>query len=168
MLDISRIESSKLVLNKERFSLTHLVKSISKDLQETFIKHKINITSDKKVNVTADKQRIIQVLINLITNAAKYSANQREIDIRVWTDTKNAYVAVQDYGIGISKKNQEHIFTRFFRVTGASERTYPGLGIGLYVSKEIMRLHGGDIALESKKGKGATFTLSIPLKDKRL
>lgn len=83
--------------------------------------------------------------------------------IHLSTDRKNAIVSVQDFGIGIAKDQQQKIFERFYQVTDPEEKTYPGLGIGLYLSSEIVNRHGGQMWVESQKGKGATFSFTVPL-----
>jgi signal transduction histidine kinase len=114
--------------------------------------------------VQADRYRIGQVLINLISNAIKYSPNSDRIVVQSKQDTEKVTVSVTDFGIGIPKKAQDKIFERFFRVEGKEEKTYPGFGIGLYVSSEIVKRHNGKIWVESEKGKGSTFYFTIPFK----
>ena len=114
--------------------------------------------------VRADRDRIGQVVINLLTNARKYSPKNSKIIVKVQKNGTHAIVSVQDFGIGIAKPHQGRIFERFYQVTDVAEKTYPGLGIGLYISSEIVRRHNGKIWVESQKGKGSTFSFSIPLK----
>ena len=85
----------------------------------------------------------------------------------VSTDQERAILSVQDFGIGIVEFHQEHIFERFYQVTEPAEKTYPGLGIGLYICQEIVRRHGGKIWVESQKGQGATFYVSLPLRSEK-
>src|SRR5262249_50251053 len=104
-----------------------------------------------------------QVLINLLNNAIKYSPQADRVLVRVAKDQNKVFVSVQDFGIGIAKKNQLKIFERFYQDTDPEEITYPGLGIGLYISHEIIKRHGGQLWVESKKGEGATFHFTLPL-----
>jgi len=111
--------------------------------------------------------RIGQVLINLITNAIKYSPHADMVVIHVARDPQNAQVSVQDFGIGIGKEHQQKIFERFYQVTDPEEKTYPGLGIGLYLSFEIIQRHEGNMWVESNKGEGSTFHFSLPLMERK-
>ncbi len=86
--------------------------------------------------------------------------------VHVSRNDDEARVAVQDFGIGIDAEYQQHLFERFYRVTDPTAQTYPGLGIGLYVSNEIIRRHAGSLQVKSEKGKGSTFTFSLPLASK--
>jgi len=113
--------------------------------------------------VVGDRDRIVQVLINLITNAIKYSPVADTVVLRVTTDANQAVVSVQDFGIGIAQQHHDKIFERFYQVTDPQDRTYPGLGIGLYICSEIMRRHRGRIWVQSSKGQGSTFYMSLPL-----
>ena len=108
-----------------------------------------------------DRDRIGQVLINLLNNAIKYSSQADRVLVRVAKDQHKVVVSVQDFGIGIAKKHQHKIFERFYQVTDAEEKTYPGLGIGLHISVEIIKRHGGQLWVESKKGAGATFHFTL-------
>ena len=103
--------------------------------------------------------------MNLLTNAIKYSPDANRVDIRVDTDPErhNAIVCIQDYGLGIAKDHQQHIFERFYRVRGQGQ-TFPGLGIGLSICNEIVTRHGGQIIVESEEGKGSTFSVLLPYK----
>jgi signal transduction histidine kinase len=117
--------------------------------------------------VDADKDRIGQVLINFITNAIKYSPDDKNIEVRVFqTNVKMVSVSVKDYGIGIEKKDQQNIFKRFFRVSGKDEKTYTGFGIGLYLASEIIERHKGKIRVKSKKGMGSEFIFTLPVNTK--
>ncbi|MBV9021179.1 MAG: ATP-binding protein [Ktedonobacteraceae bacterium] len=113
----------------------------------------------------ADKERLGQVFVNLLTNAIKYSPGADKVIVRLLRDgdQERAIVSVQDFGIGIDKTHHEKIFERFYQVTDPEEKTYPGLGIGLYISSEIVALHHGRMWVESSKGQGATFFVALPL-----
>jgi signal transduction histidine kinase len=103
------------------------------------------------------------VLTNLITNAIKYSPVADRIIISTNTEGDKIKCCVQDFGIGIPEAEQSKLFTRFFRVTNDSTNTYPGLGLGLYISSEIIKRHSGSIEFKSEEGKGSTFCFSLPL-----
>ena len=114
--------------------------------------------------MVGDRDRIGQVLINLLTNAVKYSPLADKVIVRLATNPEKAIVSVQDFGVGIAEAHHGKIFERFYQVTDPEEKTFPGLGIGLYLSCEIVRRHGGNIWVESSKGSGATFFFTIPLR----
>ncbi len=116
----------------------------------------------KSVSVHSDRDRYGQVLINLLTNAMKYSPSGKQIKVTSKIKDSSLIVSVQDFGVGISKEKQPHIFERFYRANTEKD-TYPGLGLGLYISKEIVERQGGKISVKSKEGKGSTFSFSIPL-----
>jgi signal transduction histidine kinase len=110
-----------------------------------------------------DKDRVGQVVINLLTNAIKYSPHADRVLVRLSRDQQEAIVRVQDFGIGIDEAEQQKIFECFYQVSHPEERTYPGLGIGLYLSHQIVERHHGRLWVESRKGEGATFALALPL-----
>ena len=164
ILDLSRVQESKLELQKESFSLNKMVEEGVQDIQYSSTSAKVKIDHQDQLRVNGDKDRISQVLINLITNALKYSPHNKNIEVKVFQEGKDkASVSVKDHGIGINLGNQQNIFERFFRVSGKDEKTYSGLGIGLFLAKEIMQRHNGDIRVKSEKGKGSIFTFSLPL-----
>ena len=166
LLDLSRIESGKLELRKAEFDLSTLVEETVQDARLTTSKHAIIILNDFEGNLYGDKDRIAQVLLNLLTNAIKYSPDADNIEVCMKGDKQRAIIKVKDHGIGIDKKDQDRIFERFYRVEGKSEQTYPGFGIGLFIAAEIIQRHKGTISVESKKGKGAVFTIILPVNDR--
>jgi signal transduction histidine kinase len=103
------------------------------------------------------------VFINLLTNAIKYSPQAGKVLVHLSRDEEHAIVRIQDFGIGIDAPHQQRIFERFYQVTDPEGKTYPGLGIGLYISKEIVERHHGWIEIHSHKGEGATFSVILPL-----
>ena len=112
--------------------------------------------------VIADRQRIEQVIINLLSNAIKYSPGTDLVNISVSAANNKAHVLVQDFGLGITAEQQERIFTRFYRVEDMAA-SISGLGIGLFISKEIITRHSGKIWVESAQGKGSSFSFEIPV-----
>jgi signal transduction histidine kinase len=99
----------------------------------------------------------------LLTNAIKYSPHAKKVLLRVEEEGDQAMVSVQDFGIGIAQDQQTKIFERFYQAPNDRERTYPGLGIGLHISHEIINRHGGKIWANSNKGKGSIFRVMLPL-----
>ena len=165
LLDLSKIETGKLELDKTSFPLTDLVEEAVQDVRHTSTRHTIHVHNDFTGNIYADKDRISQVLLNMLTNAIKYSPSGNAIDVYVTSGEGSAIIKVKDHGIGIDKKEQHLIFQRFYRAEGKSEQTYPGFGIGLFIANEILQRHNGTISVESEKGKGSVFTVTLPLSD---
>lgn len=163
LLDLSRIESGKLELHKTEFDLSDLVEETVQDVRYTTSSHALIVHCDFDRNIYADKDRISQVLLNLLTNAIKYSPAADNVEIFVEGDDKKVKIRVRDQGIGIDKKDHEKIFHRFYRVEGKSEQTYPGFGIGLFIASEIVQRHGGSIQVSSKKNEGAEFVVTLPI-----
>jgi len=163
LLDVSRAHTGKLSFKMEPFRLDTMIQETIEELQRETQKISIQVQKSKPVTVIADKLRIYQVLTNLLTNAIKYSSEKSVVDVSVKTDMINVTVRVQDSGIGISKDQQKKIFDRLYQVTDGRENTFPGLGMGLYISKEIVKKHKGKIWVESTKGKGSTFYFTLPL-----
>lgn len=165
LLDVSKIQTGKLNFNYEVFRIDELALEVVTDLQNTTTQS-IVLSKSSRTLVYGDKFRIYQVLTNLITNAIKYSSDK--ILVKITKDKNDVTLSVKDFGIGISIEQKNKIFDKLYQVTGNNEKTYPGLGMGLYISKEIIKRHHGKIWVESKKGSGSTFYFSLPVKNKAL
>ena len=165
LLDVSKIQTGKLSYQEERVDLVNLVQEIVENIQGTTPTHILEAQTTGNVTVTGDRDRLGQVLINLLTNAIKYSPNAHKVLICVGQVDDNAIVSVQDFGIGIGSEHQNKVFEQFYQINDPEEKTYPGLGIGLYISCEIIKRHGGRMWVESSKGNGSTFYFTIPLAD---
>ena len=163
LLDVSRIQTGKLAFQEEPFDLALLVHETVENLQAGTETHQILVEGTGSVPVYGDKDRLGQVLINLLTNAIKYSPDADKVIVCVSNDRQVATVSVQDFGIGIAESHQQHIFERFYQVIDPAEKTYHGLGIGLYIPSEIVKRHHGRLWVESKKGQGATFYMRLPV-----
>lgn len=163
-VNVYKIQNSKLSLHRKNFAIDELVSSIVSDFQYTTKSHTVEHKGSPKVNVYADRERIAQVLVNLISNAIKYSPNADKVIVTVSQKDDNVTVSVQDFGLGIPQEEQVKIFERFFRVKAKRDKDISGLGLGLYISFEIIKLHKGKIWVESKEGKGSTFYFSLPVK----
>ena len=163
LLDLSKIKTGILSLNKEDFEMNALVNDVIAEIKNIHPGYNILFTAEKACFVHADKERIGQVLINFLTNAVKYSPGSRKIILTSAVENKHVIISVQDAGIGIQKKDQEKIFERFYRVEGKNEKTFPGFGIGLFISAEIINRHNGKIGVNSEPGKGSVFYFSLPL-----
>lgn len=163
-MNVYKMRSGKLRLKKQQFQLEELITEVVGNFQYTISSHIVERTDDTKVKVYADKARIHQVLVNLISNAIKYSPDADKVIVSQKPDTDKVTVSVQDFGMGIPKEEQHKIYERFFRAKGKKEGSIPGLGLGLYISTEIVNQHGGDLWVNSKEGKGSTFSFTLPLK----
>ncbi len=162
LLDISKIQVGKLQLNPSRFDLNILLKEITDNIQQTTSTHTIILAeAGKQLFAYADKDRLDQVIINLLTNAIKYSPNAKDIFVDACKNNGQIIVSIKDNGIGIPQEDIGNIFYRFYRVGGLAA-TFAGSGIGLYISAEIIKQHGGKIWAESKIGEGSVFYFSIP------
>jgi len=164
LLDVTRVHSNTLRLYKVRFSIVNVIRNCVENILFITPNHKINFTYDEDLKIFGDKGRIEQVIINLLTNAVKYSPQADKIHVTLKTSGDYVRVGIKDQGIGIEKKVSEKIFERFYRAKGDGKFEIPGFGMGLYISKEIVQQHGGKIWVKSKVGHGSTFYFSLPLK----
>lgn len=162
LLEFSRIETGRMRLSKTEFELQELIDESVVSVFPMQGKHKIILErTDNECVVYADRERIGQVLTGLLVNAIKYSPDRHEITLLLRPGKKTVKVGVKDEGVGIAAANLDQIFTRFYR----SDETAPhisGLGIGLYLAREIINRHQGKLWAESEPGKGSTFWLSLP------
>ena len=163
MLDVSRIEGGRLQLNREVMNLSALASETINNLRVTSDLHTLTLMAGPDVTVFADPSRIEQVLINLVSNAITYSPEGGEVAVRVTADGESAVVAVRDSGIGIPPDALSQVFSRFYRAEGASAMRTGGMGLGLFICREIIERHGGTITAESTVGAGSTFTFTLPL-----
>ena len=165
MLDVSRIRTGKLSIRPGEFDLSRAVANLLEVFspQISAAQSSVNFTADQPVVGQWDEFRIEQVISNLLTNALRYGA-KKPIDVAVYTEDDFAVVAVRDNGIGISKDNQQRIFQQFERVSGS--HVVAGLGLGLFISEQIVAAHNGKITVQSELGEGALFTIHLPLVQK--
>lgn len=162
LLEVSRLNNKKLTFQFTSFDFSELVDECIDALNGNTIEHELIIVSNPSIIVKADRQRLEQVIMNYLTNAIKYSPDGKRIEIKVEKGPENLVFSVKDQGIGIPADSMTFLFTRFFRVQNTSSR-FPGLGVGLYISHEIIANHHGRTWVESKEGEGSTFYFSIPL-----
>jgi signal transduction histidine kinase len=163
LLNISKMQIGQLDYREEPFDLNELIQETVENVQGTTQTHSLLLEMQPQVRVLGDRERIGQVLVNLLNNAIKYSPRASKIIVRLSTHQEHACVSVQDFGFGIAETEQQKIFERFYQAADPMGKTYPGLGIGLYISKTIITQHHGRIWVESRKGEGATFYFTIPL-----
>ncbi len=163
LLDLSKIESGKLKFNKRPFQFEAMLSSAIDMIRQTYPDYKIIRTGEADIQLYGDEMRIEQVIINYLTNAVKYSPDNKEIHIETTVSPDNALsVKVRDFGIGIPKAHQANIFSKFYRVEESANR-FQGLGIGLYICAEIIRRHAGEFGVESEPGHGSAFYFSVPV-----
>jgi two-component system CheB/CheR fusion protein len=161
LMDNAKIQSGKLLLNLSYFNLQEVLEDISIDHTDS---HNIQIVNHVQQKVYGDKVRIEQVLINFLTNAIKYSPAGGDVILRATEEANRVKIEVTDFGIGIPEEKLSHLFSRFYRVEDKSQ-TFSGLGLGLYISAEIIKRHNGDWGVVSEVGKGSTFWFAIPLSE---
>ncbi len=166
MLDVSRIEAGRLQLNTEPFDLTALAGEVVNTMRVSSDTHHLSLVAESAIEVNGDTARIEQVLINLMSNAITYSPESGDVDIRVWAEDGAAFVSVRDRGVGIAPNELPHLFDRFYRAPRAGVMRSGGMGLGLYICREIVTHHGGTIRAESIEGMGSIFTFSLPLDEK--
>jgi two-component system, chemotaxis family, CheB/CheR fusion protein len=162
LLDVARLQSRQMDYDHEEVSVYDFVKEIAEDLQGTFSSHQIVLELKGDGEMITDKARIAQVLTNLVSNAVKYSPGKKKVVLKTISNRDAVTFTVQDFGIGIAPEIQGHIFDRFFRASESEGNRVSGLGLGLYITAQIIRQQGGDIWLESTPGKGSSFFFSIP------
>lgn len=163
LLSVSRLQHGKITFDLKPFDLDKVIEETVEMFQQT-TGHTIVIDGVCGKPVQGDGYRIAQVLVNLLNNAIKYSPASSKVIVKITKRNDMVTVSVQDFGIGIEKSHHAKLFDQFYRVTSLEERTYPGLGMGLYIANEIIKRHGGTMSIVSEKGKGSTFSFTIPYK----
>jgi signal transduction histidine kinase len=164
MIEASRLEDGRLALRKERTDISELTDLAIENLQPLLSDHEVKVQRPKQpVWAEVDPDRFQIVIRNLISNAVKYSPAGAQVTVRVEPDGDSATVAVTDEGIGIAVEDQPRLFTRFGRIENKATARTSGTGLGLWLSREIARMHDGDLTVESEPGRGSTFTVEIPI-----
>jgi signal transduction histidine kinase len=163
LLDVSKMQRGQLDYREEPFDLGRLVQEIVENVQATVETHRLMLDAVVPTRVYGERGRIGQVVNNLLANAIKYSPKADRVIVRVTADAETAVVSVQDFGIGIAEAQREQIFERFYQISEQNQKPFAGLGLGLYICNEITRHHHGRIWVESRKGKGSTFSFTLPL-----
>lgn len=165
LLNLSRIEQGRLVYHMERADVYKIVLTTVEELNTIYETHKINLLDNVKqpVVLMVDVEKIKQVITNVISNAVKYSPNAGKVDVIISKNKKQLKIDITDYGIGISQEDVDRVFEKYYRVNDEHGRTFSGLGVGLFISHEILTHHKGEIKVKSKIGKGSTFSVRLPL-----
>ncbi|MFI5161701.1 MAG: PAS domain S-box protein [Sphingobacteriales bacterium] len=162
-LNVSRLETGKMPMAKTEFVLNDLVKETVEEMLLTGGDNTFHYSGDEPMTVNADSEKITSVVLNLLSNATKYSAKGSAINVECRIVDGKAQVSVRDDGIGIKPADLKKLFERYYRVESDATRHIGGFGIGLYLSAEIIREHHGEIWVESKPGKGSVFYFTLPL-----
>jgi signal transduction histidine kinase len=164
LLDLSRLQSGQFHMEQDRVDLHELISRVVSEMQTTVATHTIRLEQpNSPIELIGDPLRLEQVLQNLIANAIKYSPERDAVEVRVSCQDRQVRVAIIDQGIGIPATELPQLFQRFYRAENAQSQHIPGMGIGLFIVKEIVRRHGGTIEVNSIEGQGSTFTVAFPL-----
>jgi len=162
LLDVSRINSGQMVYKNEIFEFKELLEQTVENFMDVSTKHKVITENAVPAQIDGDRLRIEQVINNLLNNAAKYSPNADKIVVNSYTTDGYLVASIQDFGIGIDEKDKQLLFEKFYR-SQKDFYKFQGLGLGLFISGEIISSHKGAIWLESEKSEGSTFYLKLPL-----
>ena len=162
-LNISRLESGKILIEKQKFEIDELIREIIDDVQVTTVSHTITLTACSPIEIDADRDKIGSVISNLLTNAIKYSPRNQGITVTCTKTDDVLQVSVKDEGMGIKEQDLDKLFDRYYRVESKNTTHISGFGIGLYLSAEIIQRHNGKIWAESETGVGSTFYFTLPL-----
>ena len=170
MLDLSRLESTELSLDETEFDVNALITETAQKIGPILQakRQMLQIFGNVEgISIRADRDRLDQVLVNLLSNASKYSPAGTAIQLEVTAGTSDLRVVVRDRGIGIAEEDQHRIFAKFFRVDREETRSIPGTGLGLSIVKSIVDRHDGEITVASRPGRGTTFSFWIPTRIRR-
>ncbi|KPV50667.1 hypothetical protein SE17_25565, partial [Kouleothrix aurantiaca] len=165
LLDITRIAKGRLSIDAQHFDIARLANQVVEEVQPTLYLAHVVVADIRTapVLIVGDPLRLEQVLQNLIQNAIKYSPNGGRIEVRVEARSGQAHISVSDQGIGIPEAAQPLLFSQFYRASNVRQQQISGMGIGLYVVKEIISMHNGTVSVESREGQGSTFIINLPL-----
>lgn len=163
LLDATKVNAGELVYEEKRFDFNELASETIDQLQVTTKTHRIEKDLSATAYVYGDKNRLGQVISNLVINAIKYSPTGNKVIVSTSSGDDHITLAVRDFGIGIPPGQQSKLFNRFFRASEAKSNTFPGLGLGLYISSEIVKRHSGVLDFISEEGKGSTFRIKLPV-----
>ncbi|TKC08066.1 chemotaxis protein CheR [Pedobacter polaris] len=161
-LNVSRLESGKIYLNRQSFEIDALTREIVAEITTANTTVTISVAADCGCIIQGDRDKIGQVITNILSNAIKYSPSDHMIEVSCKAEGESVQISIKDHGFGIKTEDLEKLFDRYYRVESAKTKTISGFGIGLYLCAEIIHRHNGKIWAESEIGKGSTFCFSIP------
>ncbi|MDO8502474.1 MAG: HAMP domain-containing sensor histidine kinase [Gemmatimonadaceae bacterium] len=170
VLDLSKIERGQKQYRLEPTTLADVVERCARMLQYPLAQHGFRLhveTADALPRVAADEDAVEQAVLNLLTNAMKYSGESRDIDLRLRRVNGEAIIDVQDRGVGIPATHKARVIEKFYRVPSAENAGIPGAGLGLTLVEHIVTAHGGRLEIESEVGRGSTFSIHLPLEPGR-
>lgn len=162
LLDVTKINAGKMSYNMESFNFREMMIASVESMQHTAIAHQLILKDGLDIEYIGDRYRLEQVLHNFLSNAIKYSPNGEKIVIDYHIENQNIIVSIKDFGIGIAKDNLTKLFDRYYRVDNTAMR-FEGLGLGLFISSEILKRHQGNFWIESAEGEGSTFYFGLPI-----
>lgn len=166
ILDISKLEAKAMSLHRTDFFVSQVITEVVNVIKPLSNKKKINVELQMAEDflISADFQKIRQVLFNLLSNAIKFTKEKGEIDIIVKKNKKKFVIEVKDNGLGIAKKDLDKIFEKFMQLENAYTKKESSTGLGLTITKELVEMHNGTIKVESELKKGSSFIVEIPFK----
>lgn len=164
LFDVSLLQLGKLNIKRDELDLVDIVRESVQGLEAITIGRAIHLKLIATAPIRGDWVRLNQVINNLLSNAVKYSPEDKDLEVEVFLDGDQVVVAVKDQGVGIEKSKQSHIFEHFYQAHIDTSHDFGGLGVGLFIAREIIRNLDGDIWLDSEEGKGSIFYFSLPLR----
>lgn len=164
ILYLAKLDAGRIVLTKTRFDLADLVRSVADELQESLSEGGLELTVQvpNKAAVYADSHMLRMVIENLMTNAIKYTPSGGSVTLKLYRSDDDYRISVTDTGVGIADSDRDRLFVQFSRIPNERSSEVTGTGVGLYLARSLARLHGGDVTVKSKLGKGSKFTISLP------
>lgn len=162
LLDVTKIHAGKMQFSCSEFIIEDVLQDCLDQVQHHSATHQMRVKGPTDISIRADKHRIEQVMLNFLSNAIKYSPGAERVLIRLSKEDGFLKIAITDFGIGVPADKIRYIFDRFFRVQESSQK-FSGLGLGLYISSEIVKRHGGHIGVDSIEGQGSTFWFTLPI-----
>lgn len=168
MLDITKIEIGKFSYKEEPFNVDKLVAEVVSHQKIIARNRAINLLGKAQKVMMGDRYRIGQVITNLVTNALKYSPIKSKVVVKLKSTSDKVLISIRDYGIGIARADQKEIFDRFYRTTKAQKNKAEGLGLGLFISSQIVKHYSGKLYVKSKENHGSTFVLELPINGTKL
>jgi signal transduction histidine kinase len=168
VLEFSRIEQGKRIYRFESLDVREVIQTAVASMDYSFQQGGFSVRLDAEPvpPVRAEREAMEQAIINLLSNAIKYSGTSRQIHVELRREGDRAVVRIRDFGLGISAEEQRHVFERFYRTRQSRESSIPGTGLGLALVEQIVKAHGGEVALDSRPGEGSAFSILLPLEMK--